>query len=126
MAVTSDQRLTSEQRTTFWALANVLIPATDTMPAASDAGSAEKWLDRALAARPDLVAPLAAVLDAAVGKDPEAEARRLHAGDPDAFSALAQIASGSYFMNLKIRKRIGYPGQGKRPEIGRASCRERV
>ena len=115
MAVTSEQTLTSEQRAAFWPLADVLIPATEDMPAASDAGSAEKWLDRALAARPDLVAPLAAVLDAAAGLDPEAEARRLHAEDPDGFSALAQIASGGYYMNLKIRKRIGYPGQGKRP-----------
>ncbi len=61
------------------------------------------------------MAPLAAVLDAAAGRDPEAEVRRLHAEDPDGFSALAQIASGGYYMNLKIRKRIGYPGQGKRP-----------
>ena len=72
MATTSEQTLTSEHRTAFWALADVLIPATDAMPAASQAGSAEKWLDRALAARPDLVAPLAAVLDAAAGRDPEA------------------------------------------------------
>ena len=107
--------LTDEQRATFWALADVLIPATDAMPAASEAGSAEKWLDRALAARPDLVAPLAAVLDSAAGKEPDAEARRLHAEDPDGFSALAQIASGGYYMNLKVRKRVGYPGQGKRP-----------
>ena len=115
MAVTSEQTLTSEHRTAFWALADVLIPATDAMPAASQAGSAEKWLDRALAARPDLVAPLAALLEEAAGRDPEAEVRRLHAEDPDGFSALAQIASGGYYMNLKIRKRIGYPGQGKRP-----------
>jgi hypothetical protein len=94
MATTTEQTLTSEHRTAFWALADVLIPATDAMPSASQAGSAEKWLDRALAARPDLVAPLAAVLDAAAGRDPEAEARRLHAEDPDGFSALAQIASG--------------------------------
>ena len=107
--------LTPEQRATFWALADVLIPATDAMPAASEAGSVEKWLDRALEARPDLVEPLAAVLDAAAGRDPEGEARRLHAEDPDGFSALAQIASGGYYMNLKVRKRIGYPGQGKRP-----------
>jgi choline dehydrogenase-like flavoprotein len=115
MAVTSEHTLTSEQRATFWALADALIPATDKMPAASEAGSAEKWLDRALAARPDLVEPLEAVLAAAAGCDPAAEARRLHAEDPDGFSALAQIVSGAYYMNLKIRKRIGYPGQGKRP-----------
>ena len=107
--------LTPEQRATFWSLADVLIPATDEMPAASEAGSAEKWLDRALVARPDLAGPLDAVLEAAEGRDPEAEARRLHAEDPDGFSAIAQIASGGYYMNLKIRKRIRYPGQGKRP-----------
>ena len=92
--------LSDEQRATFWALADVLIPATDAMPAASQAGSADKWLDRALAARSDLAEPLAAVLDAASGRDPEGEARRLHADDPDGFSALAQIASGGYYMNL--------------------------
>ncbi len=58
MAVTSEQTLTQQQRATFWALADVLIPATDAMPAASEAGSADKWLDRALAARPDLVPAL--------------------------------------------------------------------
>jgi len=55
MAVTSEQTLTQQQRATFWALADILIPATDSMPAASEAGSADKWLGRALAARPDLV-----------------------------------------------------------------------
>ena len=40
MTVTSEQTLTSEHRTAFWALADVLIPATDAMPAASQAGSA--------------------------------------------------------------------------------------
>ena len=54
------------------------------------------------------------MLDAA-GHDPEAEARRLHADDTDGFRALATIVSGAYFMNLKVRKRIGFPGQGKRP-----------
>ena len=71
MAVTSEQEpSTQEQRVAFWALADVLIPETGSMPAASEAGSVEKWLERALAARPDLVAPLAAVLDAAAGRDP--------------------------------------------------------
>ena len=55
------------------------------------------------------------MLDAAAGHDPEAEARRLHADDTDGFRALATIVSGAYFMNLKVRKRIRFPGQGKRP-----------
>jgi hypothetical protein len=55
VAVATEQTLTGEQRETFFALADVLIPATTDMPAASEAGSAEKWLGRALAARPDRV-----------------------------------------------------------------------
>jgi len=114
MAITSEYTLSAEQRETFFALADVLIPAAHEMPAASEAGSAEKWLDRALAARPDLAPALIELLDEARGRDPEAEARRLHAEEPERFAALAAIASGGYYMNLKIRKRIGYPGQGKR------------
>jgi choline dehydrogenase-like flavoprotein len=104
-----------ERRATFDSLADVLIPAAGGMPSASEADPAGKWLARALQARPDLVPELARVLDAAAGLEPEAEARRLHAEDREGFRALAAIVSGAYYMNLKIRKRIGYPGQGKRP-----------
>jgi choline dehydrogenase-like flavoprotein len=75
----------------------------------------EKWLGRALAARPDLAPALEAVLDAARGRNPALEVRRLHDDEPERFAALATIVGGSYYMNLKIRRRIGYPGQGKRP-----------
>ncbi len=102
------------QRTTFAALADVLIPATDEMPSASASEVHGKWLDRALKARPELEAPLEALCDAAHGKDPNAEARRLHADDPDAFKVLGTCAQGAYYMNLRVRKRIGYPGQGNR------------
>ena len=114
MAVTAESTLTSEQRQTLYALADVLVPAAHGMPAASEAGAADKWHDRALAARPDLAPILVALLDIARDRDPEAEARRLHAEEPERFEALAAIVSGAYYMNLKIRKRIGYPGQGKR------------
>ena len=68
------------------------------------------------AGRPaDLAAPLAAVLDTAAGRDPGGRgppvARR---GSGRLLRARAD-RSGGYYMNLKIRKRIGYPGQGKRP-----------
>ena len=115
MAVTTEPTLTTEQRETFFALADALIPAAHGMPAASEAGAVDKWLARALAARPDLVPALLELLDDAGGRDPEKEARRLHAEEPERFAALAAIASGGYYMNLKVRKRIGYPGQGKRP-----------
>ena len=39
-------------------VADVLIPATDTMPALRDADPDGEWLDRACAARADLLAEL--------------------------------------------------------------------
>lgn len=90
------------------ALADVLIPAGDGMPSASEADPTGKWLERALAARPDLGG---AVERALAAGDPLA----LREGDPEAFAALGEIVSGAYYMNLKVRKRIGYPGQKSNP-----------
>ena len=85
-------------------------------PSASEADPNGKWLERALAARPTSSRrSRRCSTRAAADKDPEAEARRLHAEDTDGFRALATIVSGAYYMNLKVRKRIGFPGQGKRP-----------
>ena len=114
MSVQTAATLDASQRETLYALGDVLIPASGELPSASAADPKHKWLDKALAARPDLVPTLAELLDRARGKDPGAEARRLHEEEPDGFSALSQIVSGAYFMNLKVRKRIGYPGQGNR------------
>jgi choline dehydrogenase-like flavoprotein len=91
------------------ALADELIPATDDLPSASAADPTGKWLERALAARPDLRPAYERALTQA------ADVRRLYADDRDAFDALAKLVSGAYYMNLKIRKRIGYPGQKANP-----------
>src|SRR5262245_6911029 len=107
MAVAAQLRLDTRQHETFAALADVLLPAANGMPAWSEADRNGKWLAKALDARPDLVPTLVALLDAAVERDPGAEARRLHAEEPAAFKALADVASGAYYMNLKVRKRIG-------------------
>jgi choline dehydrogenase-like flavoprotein len=107
--------LDAGQRGTLAALADVLIPAEHGMPAASEVGAHEKWIDRALAARPDLESDLVAVLAEAVDRDPAEEVRRLHQQEPESFRALALAVSGAYYMNLKVRKRIGYPGQKSNP-----------
>jgi choline dehydrogenase-like flavoprotein len=107
--------LEPEQRATLAALADVLIPATEAMPSASAAGAHEKWLDRALAARPELAPVLSDIAGAARARDPAEEVRRLHEEEPRAFDALALAVSGAYYMNLKVRKRIGYPGQKSNP-----------
>jgi choline dehydrogenase-like flavoprotein len=115
MSVQAAATLDARQRQTLRALGDVLIPAAGELPSWSAADPNDKWLEKALAARPDLLPVLAELLDSATGRDPGSEARRLHTDEPEAFRALASIVSGSYYMNLKVRKRIGFPGQGKRP-----------
>jgi choline dehydrogenase-like flavoprotein len=107
--------LEADQRATLAALADVLIPATETMPSAGEAGAHEKWLDRAVGARPELEGELARITEAACGRDAAEEVRRLYEQEPEAFAALALAVSGAYYMNLKVRKRIGYPGQKSNP-----------
>jgi choline dehydrogenase-like flavoprotein len=89
-------------------LADELIPAREGLPSAGDADPQGKWLARALAARPDLEAPWERGLEAS-------DARHLEAQDPEAFAALTTIIAGAYYMNVKVRKRIGYPGQKATP-----------
>jgi hypothetical protein len=49
--------LNERARATLRALADVLVPAGDGFPSASDAGVAGAWLDAMLVARPDLLQP---------------------------------------------------------------------
>jgi hypothetical protein len=99
----------AEQRAKYAALADELIPAAGDMPAASEADATGKWLDRALTARADLRPAFERALEG------DGDARALHNADPEAFAALATLVCGAYYMNLKVRKRIGYPGQKHAP-----------
>jgi choline dehydrogenase-like flavoprotein len=89
-------------------LVDALIPAGESMPAASEADATGKWTERALAARPDL----APAFERALAAD---DVRRLRDEDAEAFAALGEIVTAAYYMNLKVRKRIGYPGQKSNP-----------
>lgn len=103
------------RRETLAALADVLIPAAEGMPAASEADVAGKWLDRVAVVRPDILPDLVRVLDEATGKDPAAEVRRLQESPDSGFGALALAATGAYYLNPRIRRLIGYPGQKPNP-----------
>jgi choline dehydrogenase-like flavoprotein len=89
-------------------LADALIPAADGRPSASEADATGKWTERALAARPDLATAFERALGAA-------DVESLQKDDSEAFAALGEIVSGAYYMNVKVRKRIGYPGQKSNP-----------
>jgi hypothetical protein len=105
----------SHERTLLAALADVLIPAGNGMPAASQAGVADSWLDAVLRARPDLARGLKDLLAKARDRNPAHAVADLRANDPAAFDVLAQIAAGAYFMNPQVQQLIGYGGQGPKP-----------
>jgi hypothetical protein len=100
--------------------ADKLIPAAHDMPAAGEVGVADRQLDRVLAARPDLAAPLARALADADPADHEATLERLRDGDREAHDALLMVVAGGYYIDPGVRRRIGYTGQQPvevRPEI---------
>lgn len=100
--------MTPERRTVFAGLAEVLIPAAHGMPGAGAIGLAGAPLDRVLRARPDLAAPLAAVLDGLAGQVPEAAIPGL----PQAELELLMVAAGgAYTLDPSVRTLLGYPGQ---------------
>lgn len=103
--------LTSAQRERFASLADVLIPALEGMPCASEADVPDRWLDQALGYRPDLLAGLQEALQAA-GDLPAQEAiELLNREHIPAFEALGTLVAGAYFLNPDVKRRIGYPGQ---------------
>ena len=108
---------TPEQRAAFARLADELLPATGDLPAPSTLAIEQKWLDRALATRPDLEADLERALASG------ATARALHDDDPTAFFALGLMATGAYYLHPRVRRLIGYPGQKPDP---RGRRRERL
>jgi hypothetical protein len=111
----SDRGEAALDRETLAALADVLIPAADGMPAASEAGAAGEQLDEVLRVRSDLGEPLQRLSERARGADPAGEVERLQAEEPDAFEALSTAIAGAYFLNPDVRRRMGYPGQERRP-----------
>lgn len=92
-------------------LADALIPSADGMPAASEVSVHGKWLDRVLAARPDIAEDLLRVLSESNTLDPNAEIERIRTQDPAGYAALLLTVAGAYYMHPKVRKLIGYPGQ---------------
>ncbi len=103
------------EREVFAALADVLIPAAEGMPAASAMDVQGEMLDRILGLRPDLAEAFRRGLAAATGHRASAAAEALNRDDAEAFGAISIIASAGYYMTRTVRELIGYPGQENRP-----------
>jgi hypothetical protein len=106
--------LSDDERAVFAGLADILIPAGGGMRSASQADVAGQWLDKVLAACPDMVGGLRDLLVRARGRAPAEFISELRASDAGAFGILAEVTAGAYFMNPAIQQAIGYLGQGPR------------
>jgi hypothetical protein len=105
--------LTEAQRVRLAELADQLMPAGAGLPSASEADVHGKWIDRALIARPDLESAILGVL--AVAEDPNFQVITLKDSDYDLFDRFSYTMAGCYFMNPKVRKSLGLPGNAPKP-----------
>src|SRR5262252_3968254 len=94
------------ERQLFAALANLLIPAGEGFPCASEAGVANEGLDQVLAVRPDLLDPLKKILILAKKRPPSEFLEDLQKSDPAAFGVLAELVPGAYFLNGDVRAKL--------------------
>ncbi|MCU1619670.1 MAG: hypothetical protein JWR66_597 [Modestobacter sp.] len=107
------QVLDDAQRAGLAALADTLIPGGSGLPSASAAEVHGQWIDRALAARPELADAVLAV----IGTVPEPVAGLGWLADLDRSLAdrFTFAVAGAYFMNPVVRRALGYPGTAPRP-----------
>jgi hypothetical protein len=98
------------------AVADVIIPDAEGMPAATQVGVPEKWIDRVLKARPDLYQPLTDALGMLAGADDvEAALIDLNRQHPETCAQLILAVTGAYYLHPRVRKLYGYPGQKPNP-----------
>jgi len=109
--------ISEQQRATLAALADVLIPAGEGMPSASEAGATGRWLDEVLEILPETEGPLQVLLTSVAGGDPRHEVARIQREDSFGFELLTSTVAGAYFLNPEIRAKIGYPGQQAVPIV---------
>ncbi len=106
--------LTPAEATALDRVADVLIPASGAVPAATAEPGFHAWLARALDARADAFAAVTDLL-AEVAEVPEPELfdhlRRLSAQRPEAFQALSTVVAGAWLLTAGVRERIGYRGK---------------
>jgi len=108
--------LSGPERAALGELADLLIPATEGMPSATQAEAHMRWLDAALAARPDTVDAIHR-LTGQLGSGIDAERlSELWRTEPDRLGTVAYVLAGAYFMNPDVRDRLNYDGQAAREE----------
>jgi choline dehydrogenase-like flavoprotein len=109
--------LSDRQRRRLRDLADLVVPAGDGMPAASEVDVAGRLVDRVLAARPDLRAALVGVLDDC-GDDAGAALARLEAAGPSAgLAPLRYVIAAAYYLDERVRALLDYAPEPARPVL---------
>src|SRR5258708_7546769 len=96
----------ADERGVLGGLADVLIPAGNGFPSASQAGVAAGGLDEALTYRPDLAASLKKILALVLGLTAAKAVAQLEASHPELFGALTDFVPGAYFLNPQVRAKL--------------------
>jgi hypothetical protein len=103
------------ERAVLARLADVLVPAGEGFPSASEAGVGGAGLDKVLLARPDFAAALKELLAAAKERPAAEFIADAQTKDPARFGLLAELVPAAYFLNPDVRAQLGYRGQDPRP-----------
>ena len=93
------------------ALADLLIPASGQMPAASSVGVAQGQLDVVLKARPDLLPGLLRAWAITQDAEPQAALDTVSGLDSAAYDAVRIVVAGGYYAHPGVRDLLGYTGQ---------------
>src|SRR5205823_14936670 len=96
-----------EQRGILRTLADALIPRTEEMPSATDVGASDKWIDRVLAARPEIHSQLADIFLTSEPADGSAALAQLERDDPEGLATLEFAVMAAYYMAPRVRRLIG-------------------
>lgn len=99
--------LTDQQRRTIEAVADAVLPSDGRMPLPSAVGLGNDLMDRVLAARPDLAAPvLAAIADADALRLQVLD--RVNTIDKSVVRAFTTAIAGAYYLSPVVRRLIGF------------------
>jgi hypothetical protein len=96
-----------EERELLGFFADLLIPSDGEMPSATQVDVHVLGVETVGALRPDLVAPVRALLQR-TASDPPQTLERLMDEHPDEFEALAEMVAGAYFLDARVAERLGY------------------
>lgn len=104
-----------DRRAILGQIADVLIPADDGMPSATDVGTHGGLIDQALNYRPDLAEAFGRALDLVANADPAAAVARLADHNPEEFFALSLLTTGAYYVSPTVRQLLNYHQGQPRP-----------